>query len=357
MDFAAIVESFGEGPVLALGGLAIGAGFGFFAQRSQFCLRAASIEFWHGKVGQKVAIWLMAFATAVVWTQAFILLGLLDVSEARQLNGRGSLSGAMIGGAMFGVGMIMTRGCASRLLVLSGTGNLRSLVSGLIMAVAAQSSFRGALVPAREWLANLWTVEGSSARNLLTVLGLDHGAALLFGAVWCLAAYVYAIRSRLHWTTWFTASFVGGMVALGWLFTSTIAKSSFVPVKISSLTFTGPSADVLMFVLDQSHMVLGFDIGLVPGVFLGAFAAATLFGDFKLIGFSDGLSMPRYIIGATLMGFGGMLAGGCAVGAGVSGGAIFALTSWVTLFSIWFSAGIADRVIEQAALSGSKVLR
>lgn len=357
MDIAAMVETLGEGPVLALGGVAIGALFGFFAQRSQFCLRAASIEFWHGKVSQKVAIWLMAFATAVVWTQAFILLDLLDVAEARQLNGRGSLSGAMIGGLMFGTGMIMTRGCASRLLVLSGTGNLRSLVSGLIMAVAAQSSFRGALAPAREWLANLWVVEGPGERNLLTVLGVDNRSAMLVGIVWCLAAYFYAIRSWLRWTTWFTASLVGGMVAVGWLFTSTIAKSSFVPVKLSSLTFTGPSADVLMFVLDQSHMVLGFDIGLVPGVFLGAFLAASLFGEFKLVGFSDGLSMPRYIVGATLMGFGGMLAGGCAVGAGVSGGAIFALTAWVTLISIWFSAGLADRIIEPVAKRGSRVFR
>ncbi|WP_367141981.1 YeeE/YedE thiosulfate transporter family protein [Rhodoplanes sp.] len=116
MDLITIIETLGDGPVLALGGVAVGAAFGFAAQRSRFCLRAASIEFFHGHVGQKVAIWLMAFATAVVWTQAFILLGRPDVSEARQLAQRGSLSGAVIGGLIFSAGMIMTRGCASRLL-------------------------------------------------------------------------------------------------------------------------------------------------------------------------------------------------------------------------------------------------
>ena len=50
--------------------------------------------------------------------------------------------------------------------------------------------------------------------------------------------------------------------------------------------------------------------------------------------------MPRYVAGATLMGFGGMLAGGCAVGAGVTGGAIFSLTAWVALAAMWAGAAL-----------------
>ncbi len=346
-DLTALLDALGEGPALAAGGALIGAAFGFAAQRSRFCLRAASIEFWHGHVGQKVAIWLMAFATAVVWTQGFILLGLLDVSEARQLAQRGSLSGAAIGGLMFGAGMIMTRGCVARLLVLSATGNLRALLSGLIMAVAAQSALRGALAPLREAITGWWTIDGAGARDLLAVLGLGHGHALAFGLVWCGAAYVYALKSRLPIGTWFTASGVGGMVAVGWLFTYLIAQASFSPVRISSLTFTGPSADVLMLVLDQSRMIWNFDTALVPGVFLGSLAGALLFRDFRLEGFRDGQSMRRYIVGAVLMGFGGMLAGGCAVGAGVSGGAIFALTAWVTLACIWVAAGVTDLLLDR----------
>lgn len=335
--------------MLALAGVAVGAAFGFAAQRSRFCLRAAAIEFFHGHVGQKVAIWLMAFATAVVWTQGFILMGLLDVSEARQLAQRGSLSGAIVGGLMFGAGMIMTRGCASRLLVLSATGNLRALLTGLVMAVTAQSAYRGALVPLRETITGWWTIDGTGARDLLVVLGLGHGHALAFGLVWCAAAYFYAVKSRLPAATWFTASGVGGMVAVGWLVTYTIAQASFAPARVTSLTFTGPSADTLMFVLDQSRMVWNFDIGLVPGVFLGSLIGALLTKEFVLQGFKDGQSMRRYIVGAVLMGFGGMLAGGCAVGAGVSGGAIFALTAWVTLACIWLAAGITDFLIDREA--------
>jgi uncharacterized membrane protein YedE/YeeE len=57
--------------------------------------------------------------------------------------------------------------------------------------------------------------------------------------------------------------------------------------------------------------------------------------------------MRRYIAGAILMGFGAMLAGGCAVGAGVTGGAVFALTAWLTLASMWAGAGITDWALDR----------
>ena len=140
MDLSALLEQHGEGTVLAAGGLVLGLLFGFFAQRSRFCLRAAVIEFWHGQFGEKLPVWLMAFSSAVVAVQVLILTGSLDVSTSRQMANTGSLSGALVGGLVFGMGMILTRGCASRLLVLSATGNLRALLSGLIFAVAAQSA-------------------------------------------------------------------------------------------------------------------------------------------------------------------------------------------------------------------------
>jgi uncharacterized membrane protein YedE/YeeE len=67
----------------------------------------------------------------------------------------------------------------------------------------------------------------------------------------------------------------------------------------------------------------------------------------KIEGFHDGYSMRRYILGAVLMGFGAMLAGGCAVGAGVTGGAVFALTAWVALGGMWLGAGVTDLIVDR----------
>jgi uncharacterized membrane protein YedE/YeeE len=57
------------------------------------------------------------------------------------------------------------------------------------------------------------------------------------------------------------------------------------------------------------------------------------------------MPMERYLVGGVLMGFGSMLAGGCAVGAGMSGGSIFALTAWLALFSMWVGASITQLAI------------
>ena len=165
MNFTALNESYGEPLVLAVGGLCVGLLFGFFGQRSRFCLRAAVVEFWHRQFGEKLSVWLLTFSTAVIAIQGLIVLGVLDVSTTRQLATRGSLSGALLGGLMFGAGMIMTRGCASRLLVLSANGNLRALLSGLVFAVTAQSALSGALSPLRSEITSCLLYTSPSPRD------------------------------------------------------------------------------------------------------------------------------------------------------------------------------------------------
>jgi uncharacterized membrane protein YedE/YeeE len=152
MGLQSVIDRIGEDWTLTLAGLLIGLAFGFLAQRSRFCLRSAVIEFSRSATGGKLTVWLFAFSSAVLATQALVLLGLFDASDARQIAARGSLSGAAIGGALFGMGMILARGCSSRLLVLAAQGNLRSVISGLVFAVAAQAAWTGALSPLRQSL-------------------------------------------------------------------------------------------------------------------------------------------------------------------------------------------------------------
>jgi uncharacterized membrane protein YedE/YeeE len=347
MGMAQWIELYGDRSVLAVGGAVIGLGFGFLAQRSRFCLRAAVIEFWHRRFGEKLSVWLLALSAAVIGVQLLALAGLLDTTSARQIAARGSLSGALLGGLLFSAGMVLTRGCASRLLVLSANGNLRALLSGLIFAVSAQSALSGALSPLRAEISSWWMVEGGTSRDALARLGLGHEAGLLFGLVWFVAALYFIWRSpqRSVWM-WVGGIGTGLMVPAAWGFSQWVARESFDPVQIQGLTFSGPSAEWLMRVLQWPAPPIGFEFGLMPGVFLGSFLGAVLGGDWKLEGFKDGYSMRRYIAGAIFMGFGSMLAGGCAVGAGVTGGAIFALTAWITLLGMWIGAGLTDRWID-----------
>lgn len=352
MDWQLLIDRLGEPGTLATTGLSIGIAFGFLAQRSRFCLRSAVIEFSRNLVGGKLTVWLFAFAAAIIGTQALVLLGAFDATDARQIAARGSLSGAAIGGALFGVGMILARGCSSRLLVLAAQGNLRSVISGLVFAVTAQASWTGLLAPAREAISSWWTVDGGASRDLIARSGIGHGGALVFGGVWLLAAVFWARKQRVAAWGWAGATGVGLCIAAAWWATYAIGKASFDPHPVQALSFTGPSAEVLTRTLFATDKPFNFDMGLMPGVFIGSFLAAWLFKELKLEGFTGGASMRRYIAGAMCMGFGGMLAGGCAVGAGLSGAAVFTLTSWVSLCAIWAAATLTDRLVDQRPHAG-----
>ncbi len=350
MDLVPLLDHMDEGLVAVLMGLLTGAVFGVAAQRSSFCLRAATVEFARGALGSRVAVWLLAFSTAVIWVQGAVLLGLFRSEEARMMAVTGSWSGAVIGGLMFGAGMVLARGCSGRLLVLAATGNLRAVVSGLIFAVVAQMSLHGWLAPARAWIAGLWVTPGGANVNLLHAAGLPEAAGLVLGLAIAALAFHLVRRNGLGLRAMVFASGVGFAVALGWVLTFSLAQVAFEPVSVTSATFSGPSANMLMFFLTENP-ALDFDIGLVPGVFLGALVAAWAGREVKLQGFEGEGQMRRSMTGAALMGFGAMLAGGCAIGAGVTGGSIFVATAWLALFCMWVGAGVTDWLVDQGGLA------
>lgn len=352
-----LVDRLGDGGTLFLGGLVVGLIFGAAAQHSRFCLRAATVEIHCLRPGPRMGVWLVVFFAALAFVQGAVGLGLLDTSAARPIAATGSLSGAILGGLMFGGGMILARGCASRLLVLSATGNLRALITGLLLTIVAQASLRGGLAPAREALAGLWTIPGGPVRDLGALLGLGSREVMIgAGVILLLAAWRLGVRPS-HGVA---ALGVGLAVALGWVFTYGMTQVSFELLEVSSVTFTGPSAETLMGLINERSMPMGFGIGLVPGVFAGSALMALATREWRLRGFEGGPSMLVYFAGAALMGFGAMLAGGCAVGAGVSGGAILAFTSWLALFSMWIGALGTETILKRsraphpAALSANK---
>ena len=263
------------------------------------------------RFGQPDYLWLLAGPAVllVVWTWQLIRRrgDIRRYARHRAVPVRERFS--YFGGLLFGTGMILARGCSSRMLVLAANGNLRALLTGLVFAVTAQASLSGLLSPLRAWVSGLWTIEGGATRDLLATFHMGNLGGLVFGLVWLAAAIHFAQRARLTRREWLGGIGVGVMVALAWLLTYQIGAQSFDVIPVQSLSFTGPSADMLMLVLSPPGQPWDFNIGLVPGVVLGSFLAALWGRELKLEGFKDGHSMRRYIAGALCMGFGGMLAG------------------------------------------------
>jgi len=116
-------------------GLALGLAFGVLAEVSKFCFRRAVA----GPIGDRRAaagVWLAGLATAIIGTQLAVTQGLISFDEHRFLATDLPWLAILLGGLMFGAGMVLTRGCVSRLTVLTGTGNLRA---ALVLVVSPSS--------------------------------------------------------------------------------------------------------------------------------------------------------------------------------------------------------------------------
>lgn len=361
MDFTAIFDVVGEPATVALGALLIGLLFGIASQNNRFCLRSAVIDLTgtssDGVRWQRLSLWLVVLGAAVAATQLVILAGLLDVEGVRQLTTARSLSGVLIGGALFGVGMSLTRGCVSRLTVLSANGNLRAVFSLAVFAAIAFATFNGALTPLRQAILGLWTLGPDASLNLLSDNGFGPQVGVAAGAA--IVAVALLLRSSRHLPigtlAWGLA--LGTTIAAGWWFTYTLSSQVFEPIAVGSISFTRPAIDVISFgAAGFPSSELGFGTGLLAGVLVGSFSAALFSGGLKIEWFDSIASAGRYAVGAALMGFGGVLAGGCSVGAGLTGGALFALAPLVALASMAGGSTLTELAM-QYAKAGSEINR
>jgi len=338
------IEQFGEPAVGVAFGLLAGAVFGVLAQLSRFCMRSATIEVWRGQRGDRLPLWLLAVGVALLATQGLILAGVVTTDPIRQLNSGGSLSGAAIGGLLFGAGMILTRGCVSRLMVLSASGNLRAIVTTIVFIGVAYATMRGALGEARNAVAGLAPLSGGL--DIAKSVGLGAAGAAALGGLIMLGALVLGARRGL--SVWMAVGgiLIGLAVAGTYALTALMNSVSFDPQPVRGLSFIATIVNVAAGLVAQAPK-LDFDAGLIPGVFAGAFLAALASRSFRVEWFASPLASVRYIIGAALMGFGGVLAGGCSMGNGVSGMAILALPAFIALVAMWIGAGLTDRLVDR----------
>lgn len=343
-----ISERMGDLQTALLIGALTGTIFGFAAQRSAFCLRSAAVELTRGRPGPRMAIWLMAVAAAVLSAQGARMAGLFDTDTAQLMNFAGSWSGAVIGGLIFGVGMVLARGCSGRLLVLAGTGNLRCVLAGLVFALVAQFTIAGFLAPLRQWIAGLSMTPGGRNVDFLAQIGGGPVAGVLIGAVLLGIALWLARRAGTGRNAGIFALLTGAAVSVGWVLTYTQSLVSFEPLGVVSATFAAPSAGIVLSLM-TGDFAPGFGLALIPGVFLGAFLGGLVGQDLRLEGYHSVPQMLRSLSGGALMGFGGVLAGGCAIGAGVTGVSIFVGPLVVATICFFLGAWVADHVVDRAA--------
>jgi uncharacterized protein len=323
-------------------GLLTGAAFGALAELTRFCFRRSLV----GPEGDRRAamgVWMTALAAALLGTQAAVALGLVSFTGHRFHAPALPALAIVTGGLLFGAGMVLTRGCASRLTVLAGSGNLRAALVLLAFAVTAHATLRGALAPLRTTLASVTIPLGET-----TSLAALPGGAALWTALLAAAALLIAARSGARPRDLALAVPLGLLVPLAWVTTGLVLQDDFDPIPMESLSFTAPWAEALFWTVAATSIAAGFGAGLVGGTLAGALAASLAGRRFRWQSFETPRQTGRYLLGAVLMGMGGVLAGGCTVGAGLGGIPTLSLAALLALASIAAGARLTDRVVDGA---------
>ncbi len=145
------------------------------------------------------------------------------------------------------------------------------------------------------------------------------GGALVWAALIAAVAAAFALRSGARPLHLGLAVLLGLLVPAGWVGTGFVLYDDFDPIALQSLSFTAPFADTLFWSVAATSIPASFGVGLIGGTLGGALVLALLRGEFQWQSFESPAQTGRYIAGAVLMGVGGVLAGGCTVGAGLAG--------------------------------------
>ncbi len=351
-------------PTIAWIAFAIGTVFGAAAQRSNFCTMGAVADILLMGDWTRLRMWALAAAVAIAGSTWLQLAGLIDVHESIYTAQRLQWLSHLVGGGLFGIGMVLASGCGAKTLVRLGGGNLKSLVVFVFLGLAAYMSLRGLFADGRLWL-NTFAVQLPAQQDLPALVaaryGLAPGSALLACAVVGAGSLgLFALSSRDSWQPGplVGSALIGATIVAGWYLSGQLAfiaedPETLAPAflathsgRMESLSFVAPyahSLELLMLWTDASrHVSIG--IATTAGVVAGALAAAVASRSFRLEGFRDTPALVRHLVGASLMGFGGVTALGCTIGQGLSGLSTLSLGAVLTVAGIIAGATLTLKI-------------
>lgn len=330
--------------IVLAGGLLLAILFGVVASRSGFCIMGALADARIMGDWDRMRMWMLALAVAMVSVNLMYLAGWVDLSESVYQRPVVPWLSLLFGGTLFGIGMTLAGGCPNKNLIRLGAGSLRSLVVLVFVAVSAYMTLKGLFAQWRDRYLDRFTIDlsamGLDNQGLASILtkatGIPHGQALLICLALIGTGLLYLVfkdgQFRSQPRVAASATMLGLLISAGWYLTGHLGHGESPDTleiiyfatntrTLESFSFVAPTAyslELLMLWTDRSlHATFG--IVSVIGVVLGSLLVALLTRSFRFEGFASLQDLRAHLIGAVLMGFGGVTAIGCTVGQGLSG--------------------------------------
>jgi len=331
--------------VFVVTGLLIGAAFGYVLQRGRFCVNSAYREILFQDYTMLRA-YLLAVAVTMIGANLIEDMGWLQqhanengVMVANTLYRQGFVPFAnIIGGFIFGTGIVLAGGCGSGILYRVGEGNLAYVLAvfGFFFGIAVTKF--GFLKPVYDMLTTYQVSVGEDTiPTLNNVIGVNKWIVIAVIALPILY-FVYTgkpFQKAKKGYSWSLAGLLVGVIAVAafWF-------SDYCTGRARGLSFTGPVREFFLAVFfgdakapeAETMKILGITISwsalYVLAVPIGAFISGKFLKEVKLkVPPADELF--KVLLGGFIMGVGAQVGGGCNIGHSLTGVATLAVSSWV----------------------------
>ncbi len=362
---------------------------GAVVNKTNFCTMGAVSDWVNMGDKSRFRAWLLAISIAVIGVVVLEANGIVSLDKTLPPY-RGSNFAwleYLLGGIIFGIGMTYGSGCANKTLVRFGAGNLKSMVVFAGISVTAYfmlNPFPGTDQTLYSALFYGWTsklsISLSTPQDLGSLLAAHLGGNVgtmrtITGLLLAAGLLVYILKSsdfRHSFDNILSGLVVGLAVLAVWYITAalvTIASDGDMlswtdyasvdswdmlqdnidarprDVGVQSFTFVNPIGQILRLVLHSfDNVYVTFGVMAVLGVIAGSFIWSLISRSFRIEWFANFKDFLNHLIGAILMGIGGVLGLGCTIGQGITGISTLSLGSFFTFTGIIFGSALTMKI-------------
>ena len=315
-------------------GLIVGLLLGFVLQRGRFCVVGAYRDLLLARDGRMFLATMIVIAVQAIGVYTLAANGVITIQADAF-----PWLGTIIGGFIFGIGMVLAGGCATGTWYRAGEGLIGSWIALFGYALGAAMTKFGILSAVGGNVLSYRT----SDTYIHETFNLSPWVLVIFFAL-LIGVLVYRnlkqpklptfkmkqqktglahILFEKRWHPFVTALLVGLIATLAWPLSEATGR-------MAGLGITTPTAQLLTFLVNGDTSLLNWGVFLVLGIGIGSYIAARGSNEFKWR-LPDKRTLSYNAGGGLIMGFGASLAGGCTIGNGLVNTALFTWQGWVAV--------------------------
>ena len=360
---------------------------GAVVNKTNFCTMGAVSDSVNMGDHSRMRAWFLAIAVAMIGVVVMEYMGVVNTDSSFPPYRGSQLIWAenMLGGILFGIGMTLASGCGNKTLIRIGGGNLKSIVVLAVIGLIAYymiNPFPGTdqtlmSVLFFDWIRPM-AVTLKTQQDLGSIISPENvkTARIVIGGVISLVLLIIIFKSsefRNSFDNILGGLVVGLAIVAGWYISGALvtidADGEMVnlvgyaqnwdmlansdagrPAEMRSLstqsfTFINPMGQTYGYAMGGfASKYLTFGLMALFGVIGGSLLWSVVTRNFRIEWFASFGDFMNHLVGAILMGFGGVLAVGCTIGQGVTGVSTLAVGSMIALVSIIFGSAMTMKV-------------